>query len=135
MNNRFSPRIKLMLRIGTAFVLALILLLAAAMPGIAKHNGIQISYFYSFIHTEHLTTTVDGGQTFTIYDEVGGCGTDDHDIAQVQVDKNGKIRAYNHDCLSGDGPGTYGEWVKKGCSTAEEFGYVVQACVLDDKDE
>jgi hypothetical protein len=135
MSNLISSRMRLMLRIGGALLLALILLLTAAVPSMAKHTGIKISYFYSFIHNEPLITTVDGGQTFTIYDEFGGCGTVYHDTAQVEVDKNGKIRAYNHDCLSGDGPGTYGPWVKKGCSTAEEFGYVVQACVLDDKDD
>jgi len=56
----------------------------------------------------------------------------DRDVALVEVDKNGKIRAYNHDCLSGDGPGTFGAWVSDGCSSAKEFGYVVRACILDD---
>src|SRR5687768_4614359 len=102
MSNRFSSRMRLMLRVGGALLLALILLLTAAVPSMAKHTGIEISYFYSFIHNEPLITTVDGEQTFTIYDEFGGCGTSYHDIAQVVVEKNGTIRAYNHDCLSGD---------------------------------
>ena len=121
---------------GGVFLLALVLLLATVVPGMAKNKEIKISYFYSFIHTEPLVTTLDREETFTIYDDFGGCGTGDRDIAQVEVNKAGnKIRAYNHDCLSGDGPGTYGPWVNKGCSTAEEFGYVVEACILEDKDK
>jgi hypothetical protein len=135
MNNRFPSRTRVMLRIGSGLLLALMLLLNTAVPSMAKHTDIQISYFYSYIHTEPLNTTVDAEQTFTIFNEVGACGADYRDIAQVEVNKNGEIRAYNHDCLSGDGPGTFGPWVKKGCSTAEEFGFVVQACVLDDKDK
>jgi hypothetical protein len=124
-----------MLRIGGVLLLALVLLLSTAMPSMAKHTEIEISYFYSFIHNEPLITTVHPGETFTIYDALGGCGIVYRDIAQVEVDKAGKIRVYNHDCLSGDGPGTFGPWVRKGCSTAEEFGYVVKACILDDKDK
>ena len=120
---------------GVVLLLALVLLLTTAVPSMAKNKKIKISYFYSFIHTEPLVTTLDREETFTIYDDFGGCGTEHHDIAQVEVNKAGKIRAYNHDCLSGDGPGTYGPWVNKGCSTAEEFGYVVEACILKDKDK
>ena len=135
MNNRFSSRTRLMLRIGGVLLLALILLLTAVVPSMAKGREIKISYFYSFIHNEPLITTVHPGETFTIHDDFGGCETVYHDIAQVEVDKTGRIRAYNHDCQSGDGPGTFGPWVRKGCSTAEEFGYVVKACVIDDEDE
>ena len=133
MNNRISSRMRLVLRMVGVLLLSLVLLVSTAAPTMAKDKEIEISYFYSFIHNEPLTTTVTRGETFTIHDEVGGCGTGHRDIAQVEVDKNGKIRAYNHDCLSGDGPGTFGPWVKEGCSTAEEFGFVVKACVLDDK--
>ena len=98
----------------------------------AKDTKIEISYFYSFIHKKPLITTVHPGETFTIYDEFGGCGTGHRDIAQVEVNSDGQIRAYNHDCLSGDGPGTFGPWVSSGCSAAEEFGYVVKACILPD---
>src|SRR5687767_6043601 len=129
MNIRFSSRTSPMLRMGSVLLLALVLLLSTVAPGMAKDTEIEISYFYSFIHTKGLITTVHPGETFTIYDDFGGCGTAHHDIAQVEVNKAGKIRAYNHDCLSGDGPGTYGPWVNKGCSTAEEFGYVVKACI------
>lgn len=135
MNNRFSSRARLMLRIGGVLLLSLVLLSSTATPSMAKAKEIEISYFYSFLHNEPLVTTVHRGETFTIHDDVGGCGTDHRDIAQVEVNKNGKIRAYNHDCQSGDGPGTFGPWVKKGCSTAEEFGYVVKVCILDDKDD
>ena len=135
MINRFSLRTRRMLRMGVVLLLALVLLLTTAGPGLAKNKKIKISYFYSFIHSEPLITTVNPEETFTIHDEVGGCGTGHRDIALVEVNKAGKIRAYNHDCLSGDGPGTYGEWVHKGCSTAEEFGYVVEACILEDKDK
>ena len=134
MNNRISSRTRLVLRIGGVLLLFLVMLVSTAAPTMAKDKEIEISYFYSFIHNEPLITTVHRGETFTIHDEVGGCGTGHRDIAQVEVNKNGKIRAYNHDCLSGDGPGTFGPWVKKGCSTAEEFGFVVKACILDDKD-
>ena len=134
MNYRISSRTRLVLRIGCVLLLSLVLLVSTAAPTLAKDKEIEISYFYSFIHNEPLITTVHRGETFTIHDEVGGCATGHRDIAQVEVNKNGKIRAYNHDCLSGDGPGTFGPWVKKGCSTAEEFGYVVKACILDDKD-
>lgn len=135
MNIRFSSRTRLMLRIGGALLLSLVLLASTAAPSMAKEKEIDISYFYSYIHTDPLITTVVRGETFTIYDELGGCGPVHRDIAQVEVNKNGKIRAYYHDCLSGDGPGTFGSWVKKGCSTAEEFGYIVKVCVLDDKDQ
>ena len=135
MNNLFSSRTRLVLRIGGVLLLSLVLLVSTAVPSMAKDKEIEISYFYSFIHNEPLITTVDRGETFTIHDDFGGCGTVYHDIAQVEVDKNGKIRAYNHDCQSGDGPGTFGPWVKKGCSTAEEFGFVVKVCILDDKDK
>lgn len=135
MNNLLSSRTRLVLRMGGVLLLSLVLLLSTAVPSMAKDKEIEISYFYSFIHNEPLITTVHRGETFTIHDEFGGCGTVHRDIAQVEVNKNGKIRAYNHDCLSGDGPGTFGPWVKKGCSTAEEFGYVVKVCILNDKDK
>jgi hypothetical protein len=134
MYNPFSSRTRLLFRMGGVFLLALALLLSTAVPSMAKNKPIEISYFYSFIHNEPLITNLDAGETFVIYDDFGGCGTEDRDIALVEVNKNGKIRAYNHDCLSGDGPGTYGPWVSKGCSTAEEFGYVVEACILKVKD-
>ena len=131
MNTLLSSKIRLALRIASALLLCLVLLVSTASPSMAKHKEIEISYFYSFIHNEPLITTVHRGETFIIHDDFGGCGTPDHDIALVEVDKNGKLRAYNHDCQSGDGPGTFGPWVKKGCSTAEEFGYIVRVCVLD----
>ena len=132
MNNRFSSRTRLLLRMGGVLLLALVLLSSTAVPSMAKDTKIEISYFYSFIHIKPLITTVHPGETFTIYDEFGGCGTVHRDIAQVEVNKAGQIRAYNHDCQSGDGPGTFGKWVSSGCSTAEEFGYVVKACILAD---
>ena len=135
MNNRFSSRTRQVLRMGSVLLLALVMLLSTIVPSMAKNKQIEISYFYSFIHNEPLITNLDPGETFTIYDDFGGCGTGDRDIALVEVNKNGKIRAYNHDCLSGDGPGTYGPWVSNGCSTAEEFGYVVEACILKDKNK
>jgi hypothetical protein len=114
------------------FLLALVLLWTTVVPATAQVTRIEISYFYSFIHKKPLTTTLQPRKTFTIYNQVGGCGTGHRDIAQVEVDAAGQIRAYNHDCLSGDGPGTYGPWVSSGCSTAEEFGYIVEACILPD---
>jgi hypothetical protein len=101
-----------------------------------KHQNteILISYFYSFIHDAPLTALVRPGEILTIYDEVGGCGPIHRDVAECEVSCDGRIRARNHDCLSGDGPGTFGPWVTAGCSTAEEFGYVVECCILDDTD-
>jgi hypothetical protein len=50
MNNRISSRTRLMLRIGGVLLLALMFLLSTAVPSMAKHNDIEISYFYSFMH-------------------------------------------------------------------------------------
>ena len=130
MNNLLSSRTRLVLRMGGVFLLTLVLLLSTAVPSMAKDTEIEISYFYSFIHTQPLITTVHPGETFTIHDEVGGCGTVYHDTAQVEVNSEGQIRVLNHDCLSGDGPGTFGPWVSSGCSSAKEFGYVVRACIV-----
>jgi hypothetical protein len=118
---------------GSVLLLVLMLLLSTAVPSMAKDTEIKISYFYSFIHNNPLITTVHPGETFTIHDDFGGCGTVYHDIARVEVNSKGQIRAYNHDCQSGDGPGTFGPWVSDGCSSAKEFGYVVRACILDGK--
>ena len=96
------------------------------------NTDIVISYFYSYIHTEPLIAIVHPGETFTIYDELGGCGPVYRDIAECEVSYDGQIRTRNHDCLSGPGPGTYGPWVSSGCSTAEEYGYIVECCILEE---
>ncbi|HEX9724085.1 MAG TPA: CARDB domain-containing protein [Vicinamibacteria bacterium] len=92
-----------------------------------ERDLIDLSYFYSFGDLSG-TTSVLRGDTFTIWDQPWSDSTF-HDIAQCQTNHLGEVRAYNHDRLSEDGPGTFGEWVGKGCSTAEEFGYVVECCV------
>ncbi len=102
-------------------------------PGSFNPNtDIVISYFYSYIQTEPLIAVVHPRETLTIYDELGGCGPIYRDIAKCEVSNDGQIRAYNHDCLSGPGPGTYGPWVSSGCSTAEEYGYIVECCILEE---
>lgn len=134
MNKLFFSRAKQGLRTVGVLLLSLVLLASTATPIMAKEKEIEITYFYSFIHSEPLITTVDREDTFfTIYDELGGCGPIHRDTALVEVGNNGKVRAYYHDCLTGDGVGTFGPWVKKGCSTAEEFGYIVKVCILDNK--
>jgi hypothetical protein len=90
--------------------------------------GIHLSYFYSFGDLSG-TATVLPGDTFTIWDQPWE-GSFYHDIAQCRTNRRGQIRAYNHDRLSEDRPGTLGPWVSQGCSEAEEFGYVVRCCVL-----
>ena len=87
---------------------------------------IRFSYFYSFGFSG--TASVAPGETFTIWDAPWE-GSPYNDIAQCQTDTSRRIRAYNHDRLSEDGPGTYGRRVRVGCSEAEEFGYVVRCCV------
>ena len=93
-----------------------------------ERDLIDLSYFYSFGDLSG-TTSVLRGDTFTIWDQPGGCGPLFPDAAQCQTNYSGQVRAYNHDCLSEDGPGTFGPWVSQGCSTAEEFGFVVECCV------
>jgi len=87
-----------------------------------------ISYFYSFGPASGAAL-VAPGETFTIWDEPGGCGPVFHDTAQCVTNIIREVRPYNHDCLSGENQGTLGPWVSKGCSEAEEFGYVVRCCV------
>jgi len=89
---------------------------------------INLSYFYSFGDLSG-TASVRPGDTFTIWDQPWG-GSIFHDIAQCRTNRLRRIRAYNHDRLSEDGPGTLGPWVSEGCSEAEEFGYLVRCCVL-----
>lgn len=90
---------------------------------------LDLSFFYSFGDMSG-TATVLPGETFTIWNETGGCGPVFRDIAECRSNCLRQIRAFNHDCLSGEGPGTLGPWVSAGCSTAEEFGLVVECCVL-----
>ena len=92
-------------------------------------DWIDLSYFYSFGDLSG-TATVLPGDRFTISNAPGGCGPIFRDIAECQTNSLRQIRAYNHDCLSGDEPGTFGPWVSEGCSAAEEFGFVVECCVL-----
>lgn len=131
MKKLLSSRTWAVLRMGGMLLLVMVLALTTTAPGMASDNEIVIWYSYSFIHDGPLVTTVHPGETFTIHDEVGGCGPVHHDIAQVEVNSEGQIRVRNHDCLSGDGPGTFGAWVSDGCSSAKEFGFVVRACILD----
>jgi hypothetical protein len=88
-------------------------------------RALEISYYYSFGDLSG-TVSVPPGETFTIWNETGGCGPVFRDIAECRTNTRGQVSAYNHDCLSEGGPGTVGPWVREGCSTAEEFGYVVQ---------
>jgi hypothetical protein len=88
---------------------------------------IRFSYFYSFGDISG-TASVSPGETFTIWDAPWE-GSPYHDIAQCRTNRWRRIRAYNHDRLSEDGPGTFGPWIRTGCSEAEEFGYVVRCCV------
>jgi hypothetical protein len=89
---------------------------------------VEFSYFYSFGDLSGRAAVL-AGQTFTIWNEAGGCGPVFRDIAECRTNVLGQVRAYNHDCLSEDRPGTLGPWVSQGCSVAEEFGFVVGCCV------
>jgi len=91
-------------------------------------DPLGISYFYSFGPMSG-TATVVPGDTFIIWDEPGGCDSVFRDTAVCETNVIREIRAYNHDCLSGENEGTYGQWVSRGCSEAKEFGYVVRCCV------
>lgn len=91
---------------------------------------IDITYFYDLIHEAPLPATIHPGN-FTIYNETGGCDPEFRDIARCKADCAGQIRAYNHDCLSGDDPGVYGRWVSSGCSTAVDAGFTVECCIVD----
>jgi hypothetical protein len=90
---------------------------------------ILVSFFYSFLNLSG-TTAVTPGQVFTIYNETGGCGPVFRDIAQCAANEVGQVRAINHDCLSGADPGTFGPFVRSGCSQAVEFGFTVECCIL-----
>jgi hypothetical protein len=89
---------------------------------------VKFSYFYSFGDLSG-TNSMMPGDIFTIWDQPWG-GSIFNDTAQCLTNNRGQIRAYNHDRLSEDGPGTLGQWKSQGCSTAEEFGYVVECCVV-----
>jgi hypothetical protein len=52
------------------------------------------------------------------------------DIAQCEANDVGQVHAINHDCLSGAASGTFGPFVESGCSQAEEFGFMVECCIL-----
>jgi len=92
-----------------------------------EQDLIDVSYSYSFGDLSGRASVL-RGDTLTIWDEPGGCGPLFPDTAQCQTNHLGQVRAFNHDCLSKDGPGTFGPWVSRGCSTAEEFGFVVECC-------
>ena len=94
----------------------------------ASRPTVDLSYFYSFGELSGRAA-VPAGQTFTIWDEIGGCGPVFRDVAECRTNVLGQVRAYNHDCLREGQPGTLGPWVSRGCSVAEEFGYVVRCCV------
>lgn len=128
------PRTHLLLALATALLLAVISSPAAADkdPSIDPDTEIRISYFYDYIHQTPLTTTLHPGELFTFYDQTGGCGPGYRDVAACETNCTGQVRAYNHDCLSGSGPGTFGPWVSAGCSTAREHGYSVECCLLSD---
>lgn len=89
----------------------------------------EVSYSYSF-NGAAGSTRLPRGSSFTIWDEVGGCGVEFHDIAICERDERGRVRAFNHDCLAADGPGTFGPWVREGCSVAEAFGFTVECCIV-----
>ena len=103
-------------------------ILASEIPSRPRERSTEISYSYSFNGVSGLAS-VPRGENFTIWKATGGCGPDFVDIALCQVSRSGRVRAYNHDCLSEEGPGTFGPWVRQGCSRAEEFGYEVMCCV------
>jgi len=103
-------------------------ILAAELPQPPKRDSTVVSYSYSFNDLSGMAS-VPRGENFTIWKAIGGCGSDFLDIALCQVSRDGRVRAYNHDCLSEEGLGTFGPLVSQGCSRAEEFGYAVQCCV------
>ena len=88
----------------------------------------DLDYYFSFGELSG-TATVLQSDTFTIYDEIGGCGPEFRDVAECRTNCMGELQAYYHDCLSGEEPGTSGDWVNARCSTASEFGWVVECCV------
>ena len=92
----------------------------------------EISYSYSLNNISGLAS-VPHGQSFTIWNATGECGPDFLDTALCQVRDDGSVRAYNRNCLSGEGGGTYGGWVLRtgACSMADELGYEVRCCVRD----
>jgi hypothetical protein len=102
-------------------------ILAGEIPPRARPTT-AIRYSYSFNQLSG-TANVPRGSNFTIWKAYGGCGFDAVDYALCQVGNDGRVRAYNHDCLSGEGLGTFGPWVRQGgCSRAEEFGWEVVCC-------
>jgi len=52
-------------------------------------------------------------------------------IAECRTTQQGEVRAYYHDPLSHEGPGTLGPLVSSGCSRAEEWGSYAQCCLVD----
>jgi photosystem II stability/assembly factor-like uncharacterized protein len=93
-------------------------------------DSLPVSVFYDYAQAEPACFWLERDYVFTIWDGSGGCPTS-RDQARCEVDEEGRVRAYNHDCLRGTDEGTYGPWVSDGCSVAEEFGYRTQCCVLN----
>ncbi len=69
-----------------------------------------ISYFYDGFGPYDDLTTLGAGSTYVIHNEPGGW-YGYPDIAECQVDCDNRMRAYNHDSVSAEGPGEYGALV------------------------
>ena len=84
----------------------------ACTPGSPGANPtlFLISYYYDGAGPYDSLTTLGAGSTYTIHDAPGGW-YGHPDIAECQVDCSNRMRAYNHDSVSADEPGEYGDMV------------------------
>jgi hypothetical protein len=104
-------------------------ILVGEVPDAPRRGSTVVTYSYSYGDLSGKARVLHG-DTFTIWNALGGCGPPVFsDTALCLVSRGGQVRAYNHDCQSEYGRGTFGEWVSQDCSVAKEFGYEVECCV------
>jgi len=87
-----------------------------------------IDFDYTFTGCRDCSDTVEVryGDTYTIFDQRGGCGM--NDIARCIVDNGGRVQAYILDSCETDRTGNFGEKKFSGCSRREALGETVTCC-------
>lgn len=101
---------------------------ASVDPNEAKPGYAVIDFDYTYTGCQDCNDTVEVryGDSYTIFDQQGGCGR--NDIARCIVDNGGRVQAYILDSCETDRTGNYGEKKFTGCSRRGILGETVTCC-------